>query len=196
MNQLRRSYPALLLLLAGILLAAVSFWGLEVARRSGTEVPVETVRTEPDYFVENFSLVKIAANGVAEYVVSGKRLDHYPLEKLSIITQPVIKSFSKKGSPAILHARSAEANDDQSKIHLREHVRLERPKSRDNKELIVESEYMLLLPNTNIIKTDKLVTAKLGNSTITGAGMIADNNKQELTLHNKVHANFLPVTAR
>jgi lipopolysaccharide export system protein LptC len=178
------------------LLAAGSFWALEVARRSGGDIPAETVRTEPDYYVENFNFIKIAANGKAEYIVSGERLVHYPANKISVVTRPIVKAFSESRPPMSVHARRAEVNDDQSEIHLREQVRLDRPQTRDSKELIVESEYMLVLPDADMIKTDKLVTAWLGNARLSGTGMIVDNSKQELLLQSKVSAHFLPNVAR
>ena len=51
-SELRRRYPALLLLAAGSLLAALSFWALEIARRSAGDTREPTVRTEPDYFIK------------------------------------------------------------------------------------------------------------------------------------------------
>ena len=44
-GDLRRRYPALLLLVAGSLLAALSFWALEIARRSADDTREPTVRT-------------------------------------------------------------------------------------------------------------------------------------------------------
>ena len=51
-SELRRRYPALLLLAAGSLMAALSFWVLELTRRSGDDTHQPSVRTEPDYFID------------------------------------------------------------------------------------------------------------------------------------------------
>ena len=61
MNAPRRRTPALLTLAFVGLLAATSFWALEVARRSGEDTAVTISRGAPDYYVEQFNFVKIAS---------------------------------------------------------------------------------------------------------------------------------------
>ena len=192
MNSLRRRYPALLMLAAGAALAALSFWGLEITRRSGTETQTDTARSEPDYFVENFSYVKVAADGTALYTISGQKLVHHPEDDSSTITRPFIKSFSTLRPPMTLQSERALINSDHSQLHFYDQVKMIRPKARGSDDLTVESDYMLALPNSDIVKSDKKVVIKLGNSTLTGTGLIADNRQHQLTLQSKVSGTYPP----
>jgi lipopolysaccharide export system protein LptC len=88
MNERRRRYPALILLAAITIFAAISFWALEMTRRSGSDTKDQTQRTQPDYYVENFDYVKIGADGNAKIRMRGAKLIHHPQDDSSTVLQP------------------------------------------------------------------------------------------------------------
>ncbi len=190
LNNMRRRYPALALLAGGLALALLSFWALEMTRRSGDDMPTDKARTEPDYYVENFSYIKVAASGTAEYVIKGARLVHHPVDDSSTIDQPFVKSYSAERPPMTLRARRAKVNGDHSELHLYEQVRMDRPEARGTDNLSVESEYMLVLPDADKVKSNQRVVIKLADSTLTGTGMLFDNAQHQLTLQSRVTANY------
>ena len=187
MNEnIRRRYPALLLLAFGSLLAAISFWALEVALRGGDEARPKTARTDPDYFIEDFSYTRLAPNGKAQYLITGKKLVHYPADDTSVIEHPAVRSFSAKSSPMTLRAQRATITKQQRELHFYDDVRLERPQTRSADSLVVESDYMLALPDDDLVKTDRPVVIRVGESRLAGTGMVADNAKHQVTLQSKV----------
>lgn len=185
-DNLRRRYPALLLLAFGILLAAISFWALEISRRGSEDKPPEAALTEPDYFVEDFSYTRLAPNGKAQYLITGSKLVHYPADDSSVIEQPSVRSFSAQSSPMTLQAKRAKITRQQREVHLYDDVRLERPQTRGKDPVVVKSDYMLALPDEDIVKTDRQVEIRVGQSTLAGTGMVADNAKHQMTLQSKV----------
>lgn len=191
-GDLRRRYPALLLLAAGSLLAALSFWALEIARRSADDTREPTVRTEPDYFIEDFTYTRMSVSGKAQYVISGKKLIHYPVDDSSTVEQPSVRSYSSLRDPMTLRARTAKITSDQKELHFYDDVILERPQTRGSDSLRVDSDYMLALPNQDIVKTDKKVVIQLGTSRMEGTGMIADNGKHQLNLQSQVSGHYEP----
>jgi len=191
-----RRYPAILVLCLVLVLALGSFWSLEATRRAASNSAPPTARSAPDYFIEHFRFAKIAINGKAEYLVTGARLTHYPLDDANTIDKPLLKRFSEQGPPITVTAERAMINSDQSEVHLYDQVRLEKPASPGSDGFSAESEYMLALPNDDLVKTDKLVMLKMGISTLSGVGMIADNSKQTLTLQSQVEAHYVAVPRR
>lgn len=189
---LQRRIPALLTLLGVTLLAAASYWALEVAQRPDGTAPMRAARTEPDYIIDQFSYVAVARDGKAEVVIEGERLIHDPVTDNSIVEQPRLRSYARGRTPLTLRARTAVVNGDHSEIRLRNEVHLERPQARDKQPLTVESAYMLVLPNQDIVKTDRPVSARIGDDVLSGVGMIADNRQQLLTLDSRVSATFNP----
>ena len=192
MNAPRRRTPALLTLAFVGLLAATSFWALEVARRSGEDTTVTTSRAAPDYYVEQFNFVKITANGKTDYAISGEKLIHHPHDNSSTIIRPFFKSYTEPESPLTLHAQRATINSDRSQLHLYEAVKMDKPQTHKSGALSVESEHMLVLPNTDIIKTPSPAVIKLGGATLAGTGIVVDNHQHQLTLHSRVSGHYPP----
>lgn len=190
LSNMRRYYPALVLLASGAALALLSFWALEMTRRSGEVTPAEKARNEPDYYVENFTYIKVAATGSAEYVITGRRMEHYPADNSHTIQQPLVKSYSADRPPMTIRAQRAKTNADHSELHLYEQVRIDRPETRGTDNLSVESEYMLVLPNIDVVKSDHRVVMKLGDSTLIGTGLLADNARHQMTLESRVSATY------
>jgi lipopolysaccharide export system protein LptC len=186
-----RRTPALLLLILGSLLAAGSFWLLEWTRRDGEPSAAPAPRTEPDYMVDGFRYTKVAHNGRAEYVIEGKRLVHTPGDQLSQVDLPIVYSYKEGQAPTHLRAERAVVNEDHSEVHLYDKVRLDKPEVQGSEALTINSEYLLVLPNQDLIKTDRLVHLTLGRSTLDGVGLLVDNRQKQLTLQSRVNASYL-----
>lgn len=188
---LQRRLPALLTLGVVLLLAGFSLWMLKAAQRTEDNPTITGARTDPDYVIEGFRYVKVARDGGAEYVIEGDQLAHDPVTKNSLITRPRLNSYLRGRAPMTLTADRARINNDHSEFHLIDNVRLERPPTRGSEALTVEADYMLVLPDQDIVKTDRTIHARLGTSTLQGVGMIADEKKRQLTLQSRVKATYL-----
>jgi lipopolysaccharide export system protein LptC len=173
-------------------LALGSFWMLEVMRRSGSPNAADGNRNVPDYYVENFQFVRVSSSGQAQYSMSGERLTHYPADDTHKVEQPVVKSLTPE-RPA-MHAVSETATVDRtnSKIHMYGDVHLDRAATPDKERLQLDSDYLLLLTDEDIMKTDKPVTITLGQSVLKGTGMVANNATGELRLAGNVTVTYRP----
>ena len=140
--------------------------------------------------IEGFRYVKVARDGSAEYVIEGDRLAHDPISDDSLITRARLQSYAPDRAPMTLSSDRARINGDHSEFHLIDNVRLDRPRTRGEEALTVESDYMVVLPDEDLVKTERAVHARIGNSTLEGVGMEADNKKRQLTLQSRVHATY------
>ena len=190
LNYQRR--PALLLLGIGIVLAAGSFWLLEISNRSSGNTTVQSQRTDPDYFVDNFSYAKLDALGRLEYVIDGLKMTHYPVDKRSEIDKPVIRHFAPNQPPTTLRAERATVNGDRTEVRMSDKVVLERAQVRGEETLTVTSEYMLVLPEKDIVTSDRRVDIRTGSAHLSGTGMVANNATRQLTLESSVTGIYLP----
>jgi lipopolysaccharide export system protein LptC len=181
----------LMLMLVGAL-ALGSFWVLEVMRKSTEDRMPDIQRSEPDYYVENFSLLKMTPGGSARYRISGQRLTHYPLDDSYAIQQPRVYNLGQARLPMTMRAERARVEDDSSKIHLYDKVEIDRPASGDTAQFHLASEYLLFLPDDDVMQSDKTVNMTLGKSTLTGAGMVANNATRELRLSGNVRGLLQP----
>lgn len=173
-----------------IALALGSFWLLEVMRRAINDVTPKAARTEPDFYVENFNYVKLSPSGQAQYHFSGARLTHNPQDDSYDIQQPVVSNISPDRAPMTMRSERAHVNSDNSEVRMYENVHIDRPASAQSSHLHITSDYMLLLPDDEIMKTDKAVVITLDQSRLTGVGMFANNATREFSLASNVHGTY------
>lgn len=175
-----------------IAIALTSFWVVEVMRRSSTDVIDSGVRSEPDFYVEMFNYVKMSTEGDAQYYVSGSRMTHDPVHDSYDIVEPAVRSVRSVGEPMKITARRAWVNSDSSEIHLFDDVHIDRPATPERERLQLHSQHLVVLPDDDVMKTDKPVKITHGKSTLTGTGMVANNATGVFTLHNDVHGTHQP----
>jgi lipopolysaccharide export system protein LptC len=181
-------------------LALASFWILELMRRNDIDGNSRSsARSEPDYYVEKFSFIRLPNNGQVNYHITGDKLSHHPLNDDFEIQQPRINSFDVDKVPLNIRAERAVIEQknmqispirENDQIHLQGNVQVERPETSGSKYMKLESEYLLLLPNENKMKTDQSVGLFTNTSEIHAVGMIADNATQQVQLLSKVRASF------
>lgn len=184
-----------LMIALGTAMTLGSFWVLEVMRKSSIDNVPAIVRTEPDFYVENFKFIQIAKSGKIHYKMSGVRLTHEPLHDSYRIEQPVIDSLAQGRAPMTMHAESAIVEDNNSKVHLHKNVRIDRPATAQSQSLHLETEYLLLLPDDDVMQSDQPVKLMLGHSTLSGNSMFANNATRELRVAGNVHGNFVAAPA-
>jgi lipopolysaccharide export system protein LptC len=74
-------------------------------------------------------------------------------------------------------------------------VRIDRPQTPESTLFHLESDYLLVLPDEEIMRTDKPVRMILGDSLLNGTGMVANNATGEVQLASRVQATLPPKNA-
>lgn len=179
-----------------VLLALGSFWLLDVMRRSTEETLPAVKRTEPDYYVERFNFVRLAKTGETRYHISGERMTHNPQDDSYEIARPVMKTLSDKRPTTTIMAERALANSDMSQVRLFKNVKMDRPASASSKHLRLTSDYMVVLPDDEAMKTDRPVELIAGTAVLHGTGMFANQATGEFTLASKVRGTLPPRTTQ
>lgn len=190
MNEPTRRFRLVAILAPLIALALGSFWLMEVMRRSQNESGPHRERAEPDFFVEEFSFVKLGPSGRAQYHFAGARLTHNPQDDSYDIVQPVIHNVGNAQSPMTMRSKRAHVNSDYSQVELHDNVHLDRPGSPQREHLHITSEYILVLPDDDVMRSDKPVEITFGESTLTGTGMFVNNATREFRLMSNVHGTY------
>ncbi len=183
-------FRILAIALPAIALALGSFWLLEVMRRSASDFIPNQERSEPDFYVEKFSYVKLGKTGKVQYHFSGAKLTHNPKDDSYDITLPVINNLGEATMPMTMRSERAHVNSDNSRIQLFNNVQVDRPASATSQHLHATSEYLLVLPDDEVMKTDEPVEITVGASTLSGVGMFADNATREFRLTSNVHGTY------
>jgi lipopolysaccharide export system protein LptC len=171
--------------------ALTSLWVAEVMRQRTDDVLPDAARTEPDYYVDRFEFVQMGAAGMPQYTLSGAKMRHYPADDSSVVDKPVIRSVAADEPPMTVVADSARVSEDNTKVHMYDNVLLNRPATATEEQLRVITDYALVLPDEDIVKTDKPVTIIRGKSVLRGNGMIANNATRQLELTGNVRGTYI-----
>lgn len=173
-----------------IALALGSFWLLEVMHRSASDAIPTPERKEPDFYVEKFSYLKMTKTGQAQYHFTGAKMTHNPVDDSYDIEQPVINNVGSEHGQITMRADRARVNSDNSEVHMYSNVHMDRPATATTEALHARSEYLLVLPDDDVAKTDKPVEILIGRSKLTGTGMVANNATREFRLASNVHGTY------
>ena len=188
-------YRLLLLLGGATVLALGSFWLLQLIQKPASDDVQASRNNAPDYYVEKFNFVRISKTGIARYTVNGARMIHRPQDDTFEITLPVIHSLNADRPPLTVRSARALAVPDSSKIHMIDMVDADRPASASAEHFHLKSDYMLILPDDDVLQTDRAVDLTLGSAHMTGTGMYVNNATREFRMAQRVHATYPPKAA-
>jgi len=172
-------------------LAVGSYWLAEQARLS--DAPLRKTGHDVDYTASNTTLTRMDVNGRAEYVVDADALVHYVDDDSGELTRPRIVG-SKPDRPEMrVRADSGKTTSDAAEVRLYGHVVVNRAAWRDSAPLVAKSDYMLVLPDREIVETDRPVTIVQGGSSVDAATMHYDNGTQRVQYAGGEHGRIRTV---
>jgi lipopolysaccharide export system protein LptC len=182
----------LTVMLIAVFLAFGSFWLVQMMNRNDRLTQVGGLLNEPDYIVENFSFVRMDDTGKPRYVVSGSRLAHLPVGDVSLVEKPVLHSMAPERPRMTMHANQARIRHADDQVDLIGNVDVQRPAAPNVQSLRVRTEALTVLPDEEILKTDQAVEMKLGEATLRGTGMVANNATRRLHLASRGQIVYPP----
>lgn len=89
-----------------------------------------------------------------------------------------------------MRAERAHSNRDNSQVQLYDKVEMDRPASAAGEHLNMKSEYLLVLPDEDVMKTHLPVEIKSGGNLLNGVGMVANQATRELHLAHQVRGHL------
>ncbi len=171
---------------AGVLMALGSFWLVEVINR-GEFGANEVSKSEPDYIVEGFSVVKMTPQGAPRYIVAGDKLIHHPDSDTADIVRPVVQSLSPPLPPMTMTGATGRIDQVRNVVDVAGNVVVERPGSPQGPHLRLKTEALTILTDEDKLRTDLAVEMLSDQTVITGVGMLADRAANQVDIYHRVH---------
>lgn len=175
-----------------ILLAALTFW-LDRAVQPPTPARDGSSRHDPDYIVENFSATRMGLDGAPRYTLSAKKMLHYPDDDTTHLEQPRFVSTEPAKPTLRAKADQATLSSKGENVYLSGNVIMLREAGDSQGETTITSRFLHIIPDDDIIKTDKAATITGTGSIINTVGMVLNNRTRIMQLlsqvkivHNKV----------
>jgi lipopolysaccharide export system protein LptC len=187
---MKRTRPStlfpLLLLLA---LAAASLW-LERAVQPPERDMSGKLRHDPDFIAEDFGITKISASGKLEYSLSAARMQHYPDDETTDIVAPRLVQRHDKAAPIVIRADRGRLSKDGEEARFYGNVEVVREAGQGRGELRVRTEYLQIIPDRDLARTDKPVIITQGRSRLSGVGMEFNNKTRQFALLSQARGTF------
>ena len=181
---------AISLILLG-LLAGLTFYLADLASRDLVRSGPRKVTHEPDYFVERFALTRLDAQGQPAFKMSALRLVHFPDDDSTEYVKPTLVSLDSRKPQVTLNADRGRSTSEGIETHLYDNVVLTRAAVGDNPLLRATTEYVLLLSEDDIARTDRPVKITNGPSTLTGVGMEFNNSTRQFEVLSQVKGTWV-----
>lgn len=174
-----------------LLLLAATYWlNLQVQPAGpGTN---KNLRHDPDYIIENFTATTLDTKGKIRFVMSAKKMLHYPDNDTTFLTSPQLASMTAEYPPISMTASTGEVSSKGEDVYLRDEVLIVRPAYANKSELVFNTNYLHVMPNKNIADTDQAVTMTDAHINHKAVGMELDNNTHVVKFLSQVRTVYEP----
>jgi lipopolysaccharide export system protein LptC len=173
------------IMLAATFFAFGSFWVVQMMENS-EGLGASALSNEPDYIIDNFSIVRMSPAGQPRYIVSGAKLTHRPIDDTAEIEKPLVQSMGEGVAPTTIRAKRARVDHGNTQVHLMGDVDIERKASPGAEPVRMKTQALTVFPDDDQMKTDQPVEIVSGTSRMTGTGLFIDNAARKVEVTSRV----------
>jgi lipopolysaccharide export system protein LptC len=171
-----------------LVLALLTFY-LERTTRDEATTPAAR-RHDPDYLVTNFTTTTYNRDGAVETVLSAARMVHYPDDDTTELVAPRVLQAKPAQPRFTVRAERGQLSRDGDEIFLYGDVQLVREASAERPEARMTTEFLHILRDRSLVRSDRAVKFVEGRRWLTGRGMEYNNESRELLLRQDVQGRF------
>jgi lipopolysaccharide export system protein LptC len=169
-------------------LALLTFYLERTVREDDS--PPALRRHDPDYLVTNFTTTTYNRDGAVETVMSAERMVHYPDDDTTELFAPRVMQAKPNQPRFSVRAERGQLSRDGDEIFLYGDVLLVRDAAADRPEARMTTDFLHILRDRSLVRTDRDVKIVEGSRSLSGRGMEYNNESRELVLRSDVHARF------
>ncbi|HYH42326.1 MAG TPA: LPS export ABC transporter periplasmic protein LptC [Burkholderiales bacterium] len=182
-----------LLLLAA--LTALTFW-LDRAVQPPAGPRASAPTGEPDYIVDGLSAVHMDKTGQVQHTLVAKRMTHFADDDMTLLVEPKFVTHPPGSSTVTVTSRHARMSGNGENVYFEDDVRVVRAPYGTRSELVLETSYLHVIPDTKIAKTDRPVTIHDTSAVIAASGLELNSETRVLKLSGRVKGTFDPRSVR
>lgn len=183
-------FPLLLMLS----LALLTFWLERTARIEQGHPSLR--RHDPDYIVHNFRMIGYGPTGVAESVLSARKMVHYPDDDSTELQSPHSLQTKPGEAPMTLTANRGAMSQDGEDTFLYDNVLLVRSAIPQQPEMRMQTSFLHIVRARSLVRTDREIAIREEGRYLTGRGMEYNNGTRVLNIRDKVRGRFEQRTKR
>ena len=169
-------------------LALLTFYLERTVREEDS--PPAARRHDPDYLISRFHTTTYNRDGAVESVMSAERMLHYPDDDTTELVEPRVVQTKPQQPRYSVRAERGQLSRDGDEIFLYGSVLLVRDASPERPEARMTTEFLHILRDRGLVRTDREVKIVEGVNSLFGRGMEYNNESRELLLRSDVQAVF------
>jgi lipopolysaccharide export system protein LptC len=173
-----------------VLLAAITFW-IDRTVQAPERKPDGSTRHDPDYIVNNFVTTKTDVNGNIQYVLAAAEMKHYPDDDSTQLVRPRLTQYTDTRPYTQIESQEGLVSSDGEVVQFIGNVKVVRQPTAERPEMTLRTQYLKVLPDTEVASTDRPVVITEGpKSVVNAVGMIYDKKNHTMQLLNRVRAHY------
>jgi lipopolysaccharide export system protein LptC len=172
-----------------LLLAALTLW-LQAAVEDPGISDGGTKRHDPDAVIENFTVTRLGAEGQPAYILSAQKLFHFPDDDSSEVLFPRVVHVAPGEGNMTATADRGLLTKEGDEGFFYDNVLLVREAKADKAELRVRTDFLHVLNEKGLARTDRAVTITEGSSKLYGVGMELHKDTTEFKLFSRVRGTY------
>lgn len=180
----------------GVLATAAAWTGWLTLRQVQPvfeERPRAALKHEPDYIIEQFSMVRVSKTGQTVTQMAAPKLTHYPDDDSADVVAPRVIARAQDGSATTEVASSAgKILRGGEEVQLSGSVVLTRTAAAPAPVMLLTTEYLQVFPDTEIMQTNVLAKGSRGASRFEAPGFVMDNGQRVTELQGPGRITLAP----
>lgn len=172
------------LVIIGVLVVLTAWLGqlAQVPQSNGTG----KVGHKPDYFVENFNATAFDVSGEPRYRLNAVRMIHYMDDDTTTLDAPWFVREGAGVTRVVVRALRGLVSPDGENVDFIGGVRMMQERAAGRTPMELTTEHLRVVPDRDLISTDRPVVLKEGGSEVRGQAMVADGRQRTLELQGRV----------
>ena len=171
-----------------LFLAVLTLW-LRITMEEPGKRGSGRLRHDPDAIIDNFTVTRLNEQGATQYKLAANRMLHFADDDSTELAAPQVVKLGEGPRVTITAERgTVTRNGEEAFFH--GNVVVVRAATPEREELRVRTEYLHVLAEKNIARTDQAVTITEGRSVLSGVGMEFDENASRFALYSQVRGRF------
>jgi lipopolysaccharide export system protein LptC len=170
-------------------LGLLTLW-LQYAVLEGSGGDAKPARHDPDAIVESFTVQRLDGSGKLQYTFSAPKMTHFSDDGSGEVLYPRLVQIAEDGGNFSATANRGTVSRQGEEAFLYGNVVILREATPQRPEFRARTEFLHVLAEQGISRSDQTVTISEGRSILSGVGMVVNNKKQQFTLQSQVKATF------
>ena len=171
------------------LLAALTFW-LDRVTQPRDHAQTGRVKHDPDYIVDGLSARRMDHLGRLKHTLLARKMTHYPDDDVTLLLEPKFVTYADNRAPVTVTSRQARVSGNGEHVYFEDTVRVVRASHGNESELVVETNYLHVIPDENLARTDRPVTIRNAAIVIAASGLELNSETRVLQLQGRVRGTF------